>query len=148
VALYDKCRIQNRLVALAKAGPFYPVTYDVTTKVATVSATALAAAQIDALANETACRFVPSKLNRRSLVHERDGWTFELRIQLQSECVLEAFEDAILQDPPKLLKDPANGLNYQVRLLLVDSRVTHPIQQEASTGTHVIYTFAAERTPA
>jgi len=143
--LFDRVRIQNALVAEALTGPFYAVTYDATTKVATGDVNTPITPT--AIANEVDASFEPAVLHRRGYRRERQTWTFELRLQFQREAVLEAFEDRMLLSPPILPRDPASGLPAQITLNLRGSRIQHPVQQEAPTGSFVIYTFEATRSP-
>lgn len=151
---FYRTEIQNALVAAAMAGVFPIVSYDPTTHVAStsyVSGDLLAVgswvAPVAALANEINGSFEEARLQRRKYQLDRTNWTFQLKLEFNREVVLELFEDSLRVTPPRVLRDPTNGLTNQVTLRLIDVVPTHPIQQESSTGTKAVYRFEARITP-
>lgn len=142
--LFDRIRIQNKLVELAKAGPFYPVSYANGDSSAN---TAQTVAPSSAIANEVSASFSQAVRNRMRDMRERTEWQFQLLIGFDQEVVCEAFERALTDNPVKLLRDPNNSLKQQVTLELRDAEYRHPVQQEGRTGTFVTYTFEARLSP-
>ena len=135
-------RIQNKLIDLAEAGPFYGVSYESRRPIVSLQADTT---PIHIKALETGSEFDQPDLNRQSFIRERSNWTWELRLQFKTEVNLEAFEELIAAEPPVLL---STSSLRQVTLLLEKSDPEHPVQQQASQGTQVVYTFEAHLSPA
>lgn len=140
---YDRLRIQSALIDLGRAGPFYEVTYDPDTKKPEVGSAVTPTVYV----NEIAAQFTEAEVNRRSLKQDRDGWLFSLMLTFDGEALLEAFEKAWCENPPKLARDAVNGLNHNVILLLTQAAYSHPIQHDGPHGTQVTYTVEADLSP-
>ncbi len=146
MAQFNRIRVQEALIAAAKAGVFYPVSYDPDTQVPTVDE-ANPATPHTTLANEVGTNFERAVRHRMTNKRERATWSFQLRLKFSQEVLLEVFEDALSANPIQLPAVPAEGLR-QVMLELEDSDPTHPVQQESTAGTQVVYNFKASLSPA
>lgn len=140
--LFNRIRIQNKLIEEAKAGPFYAVSYDATTRVASADPNTVIAPS-SAVANEISAQFGEGQ-NHRTFQIDRENWLFQLKVGFDQEVVLEGFENRMLT-PVKLARDTANQLDQQATLVLVAVDYQHPTQQ-ANNGTFAVYTFAARLT--
>lgn len=142
---YQRTRIQLALMNAANAGTFYPVSYDVNTKLPSVDDAASVQPQT-VLANELTASFGEPVRNRRAEYRERGDWTFELRLEFNQEVVLERFEESLESEPIKLARDDLTGLR-QVTLELEDADYSHPTMQGSAKGTRVAYRFNARVSP-
>lgn len=141
----QRTRIQNELVRQAQQGTFYRTSYDPQTKLAVVDE-GQPVVPAEALSNETESSFGTPRRHRISDRLERLSWQFELRVRFNQEVTLEHFERSLIEDPPVLAKDADCGY-LQVRLILRETRPTHPYQQESSAGTQAIFIFDALQSP-
>lgn len=130
-----KIEIQNALVALAKAGTFYKVTY--TDGVASIGA-ALSAGDIHAVANEISSSWTGNKRDGIMLSRVRSNWMFTLLLKFPVEVTLEAFEQSLANDIPTVTDADNKPL---AKVALLSTVVTHPSQQGASNGTVATLTF-------
>lgn len=80
----------------------------------------------------------------RELRQEREGWAWLLIVRFDTEAIMEDFESALLRAPLVVPRDPGNGVDTQVTLLLEASEYEHPPRGGASNGTLVRYRFLAE----
>lgn len=141
---YLRTEIQKLLVTTAMAATFPSITYD-TNHVPQVGANVQPA---EALANEIDSDFGIAELQRRSYQRDITRWVFELRLNFNQEVLLEEFQAALLRSPPRIDKDPANGIMRSVLLDLTRCTPVHPVQQQPSAGTHAVCTFEARLSPA
>lgn len=137
----DFVRIQNKLVDLGRAGPFYAVAYGADGK-------ATAGAAVDpseVVVNEVASSFGLPERSRRGYQLDRGAWTWELRLGFNQDVLLEQFERAVLGSPIQLPANKALG-ERQVSLELQSVQHQHPPQQGAKT-TKVTYLVNARLWP-
>ncbi|MCP4897879.1 MAG: hypothetical protein GY906_12980 [bacterium] len=146
MAEFNRTRVQKVLTDAAKAGTFYPVSYDSDTQDPIVD-DINPVFPTSVLVNEVGTTFDTPQLNRQTGRRERVTWAYQLRLKFNQEVLLEVFEDAMSENPIKLPSVPADGLR-QMTLELEGSDPTHPVQQEPSTGTQVVYNFEASLSPA
>lgn len=139
----EKTRIQNELISLAKAGDFYAVNYDPTTKLALDidPETDDKIVPASVLCNEIHSSFEMDTRNGRRHSLARNSWIFDLMIGFHQEVNLEFFENSLIDPTILIPADPANDLP-QVRLLLDHVSPDHPQTQEAPKGTKAVLTFA------
>lgn len=83
----------------------------------------------------------------RSIKQDRVQWRWQLILDFCEEVSPDLFEQTLLDDPIKVLRDPAQGLNRQATLKLIDASYTHPPRIGASNGTRIVYHFNAELSP-
>lgn len=142
----DRIRIQNKLVEVALAGTYRPVTYNADTQMASADEGS-SVTPAGAIANETRSTWSASAArNRREYVHDRASWRFVMFILFDQEVTLEEFERSLVNQPIRLLRDDALGVR-QVTLHLIESEYDHAAQQESATGTKVRYYFEADLSP-
>jgi hypothetical protein len=98
-------------------------------------------------ANEVRSAFGIDERYGREFRQERLAWAWLLKVRFDTEVILEEFEHALLRSPLVVLRDPGNGIDQQVRLLLEESVIEHPPRGGASNGTEVTYRFTAELCP-
>lgn len=142
----NKVRVQNALIDAAMAGatrPFYAVTYDSSQKLALAAGPTLVLPK-EALANEVRTEFGQAERFRRYNRHERQVWTWELRLGFDQEVVCEEFEESLADQPIVLPSDTILGY-AQITLAFQTADYSHPPTQSARTGTKVTYTFEAQR---
>lgn len=140
----NKVRIQNKIIALAKAGRFFKVTYDPVTGLANDVNSGTDAVQppASALANEIQQNFsIDSQMGRKRILR-RDSWVFQLLCRWDSEVTVEFFEKDLLDPLPTLPDDEALGLE-DVTLLLNRTEVEHPPTQNSANGSAAKFTFEA-----
>ena len=142
-ATLDTVRIQNKLVDLGKAGPFYRATYDGAGKKVVDETTAIV--PVTVLANEVAATFDMSPVNKRDYVLDRQTWSWLLKLSFSCEVTGEAFESALMDNPPILAKDTAH--KRQVILKLVRLTPKHPPTQDPGQGSQLDYAFEVQSTP-
>lgn len=140
----QRIRIQQALIALAKEGNFFPVSYDQDNAPIQVNpSTDQPLAPVSVFCNEVPTTvFEPDPTMGRKLAFHRLTWRFELRCIWDREVTLDTFEQFLADDPPVLAADSDTGLG-QVRLTLVRSDPTHPITQQPSSGTSCVFSFEA-----
>lgn len=137
----DFVRVQNKLVDLGRAGPFYSVSYAADGK-------ATAGAAIDpaeVVANEVSSSFGLPERSRREYRLDRSNWAWELRLGFNQDVLLEEFEKAVLRAPIQLVANKALG-ERQISLELQSVQLAHPTQQGAKT-TKVTYLINARLWP-
>lgn len=131
----SKERIQNKILELGKAGPYYAVSYDPTTGVAAADEGANIA-PASCTTNETRALFGPAHTKQ---YESRDVkvWSFELRVAFDREVTLEKFLTNLADRPPILPMDTVTG-QRQVTLNLAGFALlnAHPPQQQPARGTH------------
>jgi len=98
-------------------------------------------------ANEVRGAFGIDDRYGREYRQERQGWAWLLVMRFDTEVSLEGFETALLRSPLSIARDPLDGRDEQVRLLLEDVAYEHPPRGGASNGTKVTYRFVAELCP-
>lgn len=137
----NRIRIQNKLIEIAEAGIFYPVSYKERKADSIDELHARRVSPSSVRANETVSSFEVDEKYRRELRLARTGWTFQLILQFDSEVVLEDFEESLQVSPPNLAADSDSGQRSAI-LLVEDAQYEHPPQSEGRGGTEVKYTFA------
>ncbi len=140
----NKVRIQNKLIALAKAGRFFKVTYDKNTGLANDVDPGVDTIQPPAsvLANEIQQTFGIDSRHGRKQILRRDSWVFQVLVQWQSEVTVEFFEEDLLDPIPILDDDKVNNLE-DATLLLNRTEVVHPPTQSSANGSQAKFTFEA-----
>lgn len=144
MAAFDRTRIQTALRTFIATVKFWPVTYVAGAPV--VDTTAGAEQTPTLFVNETSSTFDTNSTNRQTLKQQKSNWLFQATLDFNKEVVLEVFEKLWERTPPKLARDPTNGLDRAVILRLRDATYSHAVQQEG-TGTRATYTFEAELSP-
>lgn len=144
-SLLEKIRVQNALIALGQAGPFYAVSYDKDTKLATEIDVLVdpAVAPAHVAANETSSAFAEDVRYGRSYRWARSGWTWQLACHFNQEVTGWRAEEEWRSSPPILARDEANGLTHQVTLLLQSASYEHPIKQGPHSGSRFTFIFEA-----
>jgi hypothetical protein len=130
--------IHDKLIEVAKAGPFYPVKELGETM--TVGTTAVAP---KIYARESSSSFGPA-INHRTRVLDRDDWEWILVLKFQTQVTAEAFEEAWMSGLPVVA---STADNRQVTLELVDAAYAHPERGQPSQGTTISYTVRAQIGP-
>jgi len=140
----QRVRIQRALIAAAKAGAFFAITYasGVPNQVDPSTATSIPPSSV--LCNEIpSTAFDVDPKQGRRLARRRTTWNFELLCRWDVEVSLETFEQSLLDRPFTLPPDNANRLG-QVRLNLLRSEPSHPVFGKPSVGTLCKFFFQAE----
>ena len=140
----QRLRIQRKLVSIAKDTEFPVVTYGDDGSPNAVNDKEFIKPSTPILCNETQSVFAEDERYRRGDIQTRQQWTYALRMKFDREVLLEFFEEALLADPPVVERDDENGFP-QATLRLIQSEVSHPVQQGAASGTIVEFTFEAEQ---
>lgn len=146
MALSNKTRIQQALMALGRAGPYYQVNYAAggsdPVQVETTGATPTPTQDPSSVAcNEINCSFEVDQRYGRSEKRDRTVWTFNLICKFDREVTSEFAEEIWTDNPPTLPRDASNGLRQAV-LQLTDAVYQHPTRR-GSSGTLVTFTFEA-----
>lgn len=138
----DRIRIQNFIKQLVLYGKFYSVTYDVTTKLANpIDSITSIAHPAEVVVNETNSVFDDEpKEKRGGFIRRRAAWSFDAIVAFNTEVTTEPFEKSILEPTPVLEADPTAGLS-RARIVLDKAFYKHPVQQNPSLGTQVIFAF-------
>ncbi len=89
----------------------------------------------------------PVNHRRTSDRREVIGWVWRLQIQFNAAVSTEEFEAELLTNIPRIPRDPTNGLDRQVDLLLEEAEYQNPVTQQPAQGTRVTYRFTAQLTP-
>lgn len=139
----EKVRVQNKLIDMGLAGPYYAITYNTSQKA--VRGAVVQPAEV--LANEVSANFGLPERNRRSYRDDRLEWLWELRLSFNQEVTLEEFEQTIMA-APILLPADKNAGNRQVSLHFRSVSYIHPPTQSPRTGTKVTYLMNARLWPA
>lgn len=96
--------------------------------------------------NEIAARWFPAAVNHLTKrQRERQVWRWELILQFDRQVNLEAFEDSLGTDPPRVLRDDEHDRQIELRLDSVS--YVHPPQNQPTNGTRATYTFDVVATP-
>lgn len=136
----DHVRIQNKLVELGQAGPFYACSY--------ANRLLVQGAQIqpqEVLANQVGSAFGAPERNRRAFQFDRVDWTWELRLGFGEDAIMEAFEKNLNQNPIQLPANKAQG-ERQISLSIASVQYQHAPQQGAK-GFKVVYLINARLWP-
>lgn len=136
--------IQNKLCDVIDASKFYEVTYTPGTgrPIAYNPDTAPSIEPDSVRTNEIAERFGPDTDYGQSLILKPVAWTFVLYLDWNNkEIDLSAFEKGLMMNPPHI---DAQGNDRSVDLYVLSKEVSHPVQQDASTGTQAKFLFQAE----
>lgn len=139
----QRTRIQKALVDLVKDETFPQISYNPDGSPREPDDQRVSRPEQPILCNETQSVFSQDERHRRGDVQRRDSWLFSLKMTFKTEVLMEIFEDNLVADPPVLEADKDKGLP-QVVLRLVQTDVSHPVQQGASVGTQAEFTFEAE----
>lgn len=140
--------IQNKLVELASTFPFPVYRYQPSKTGQQRCLTGQIAKAAAAIAWEESTVFgEPVHHRRTSDRRERLTWTWRLHVQFNASVSLEEFEALLVTDYPVIPRDPTNGLDRQVDLLLEDAEYQNPVTQQAAQGTRVTYRFTAQLSP-
>jgi len=138
----DKIRIQNALLALIEAGPYFPVNYPPGSKIAS---------DVDPLidtpyppdsaqTNEIDAGFEVDPRYGRALILDRPQWLWLAKVKFNREITAYHAEEAWQGDPLIL---PKTTDFRQATLILQRATYGHPIKQSAHNGTLIEFTFAA-----
>lgn len=141
--------IQQKLVELAMAFKFPTLTH-AKTAVGAKRCTQLAQRVKPAAAlawAESAVFAEPVEHRRTGTRREIIGWVWRLQVQFNGAVSLEEFEKTLLDPYPRVPRDPDNGLDRQVDLLLEEAEYQTPVTQQPAQGTRVVYRFTAQLTP-
>lgn len=144
----DSQRIQNKLIDIGRAGPFYAVTFDANGKIAvTLSApdTPVTVTPAEVLAMDLSSQYGLPERNRRTYRLDRQEWIWELRLGFNGAVYLERFEQTWAGNPLLLPADKTNSLRG-VSLELKSVGYVHPPAQGPKT-TKVTYTLNARLWP-
>lgn len=139
----DKVRVQNAILGLLQAGPYYAVTYSPTTKFAenidTASATPITPAS--AVANEKAATFEIDQRHRRDLKFDRTSWAWVGIVKFNREVTAHAAEEAWSTDPLVLPRSTGDDPFRQATIHLIASSYQHPIKQGGYSGSLIEFSF-------
>jgi hypothetical protein len=141
--------IQQRLVALAGDFSFRELQYQpaaVGAKRCTQPGGCRKAAAVVAWP-EAAVFGDPVEHRRTSNRREMLQWTWRLQLQFNAAVSLEEFENALLFEVPRIPRNPSEGRDRQVDLLLEEAEYQNPVMQQPAQGTRVTYRFTAQFTP-
>ncbi len=141
--------IQNLLVSTARNFKF-PIVHYRPAPVGSLRCTdpARVASPKSAVAYESQAVFAEPVRNRRNATRrELTGWVWILVVQFDAPVSLEEFHDLLCDSHPVILRDPENGINRQVDLLLDEAEIQTPVQQQPAQGTRVTYRFTAQLSP-
>lgn len=147
----DSVRIQNKLIDLGMAGPFYAYTFDPTTKKQAITMTTdpvpvpVTVTPAEVLAFDLSGTFGFPERNRRTYRLDRQDWIWELRLGFNGAAYLERFEQNWNENPLLLPADKTNGLRG-VSLELRSVGYVHPPTQ-GPKATKVTYTLNARLWP-
>lgn len=141
--------IQNKLVSLATAFSFATITYrpSPTGQQRCTEATKCAKPAAAVAWPESAVFGDPPRHHRASDRREVIGWIWKLQVQFNQNVSLEEFEKSLLDNIPRIPRDPTKGLDRQVDLLLEEAEYQNPVTQQQAQGTRVTYRFTAQLTP-
>lgn len=139
----QRTRIQTELINRAKAGKFFEVSYNKTTKVPN-NVDILTAPVIEPSAvfcNEIEQQFGVDRKYGRDLKLKSVSWVFDLLVEFSNKEVTdEVFKKSLSDSVPLLANDQANDFEA-VMLVLIAAVYEHPVTQQPSTGTKIRYTF-------
>lgn len=144
MAEFYRFEIQKEILRLLRAGPFYKVNYDATTKAPTTDEVHVTP---EVVVNEVSSGFDNAVLNKREHAMERTGWQFQAMVGFNCEVIAEAFERSVTRPIPKLPRDASVGRPQQVDIRLISAAYEHPVQQDGSSGSRISYVFEARLSP-
>lgn len=128
----ERVKIQAFIIGLAKAGSFNNVTYDKTSDLPIYNVVTAATLK-SVRCNETGSSFERDSFNGRKLAGRRSSWRFSLLLEFDGEVDLSNFEQTLLDPLPRVPDFP------HMVLQLSSVSVTHPPQQQPSSGTKAEY---------
>lgn len=138
-------RIQRLLVQLGHDGPYFRRTYEKSGLLKAIVSDENKVSPTTVIAQEEGSSFDEARLYRQSDRRERRRWRWTLQLAFAEEVSLEAFEESLCNDPPKLERDAENV--RQVRIALVSADYRHPPHQDPKNGTTATLRFEAELSP-
>src|SRR5687767_5447889 len=94
MAELNKIRVQQKLVEIGLAGPYYQVAYDANEADDVDPETAEVVAPVSAQANEVASGWDTDTQYGRNKVQGRTNWEWRLQLSFSKEVTLEAAEEA------------------------------------------------------
>lgn len=120
---------------------FFHVTYDKDTGLRTTAVTFETPETV--LVREVSCSFIEARSNRRTpRLREREDWRWEATVAFDNQVSVEEFEAAMTATPIFLQR--TGQLDQQVVVFLEETEVSHPTEQQGSTGTRVSFRFVAQ----
>lgn len=136
----DKIRIQNALLALIEAGPYFAVDYPAGSKIASDVDPLIDTPIVppSAQVNELDAGFEVDTRYGRSLVLDRPQWLWLGKVKFDREVTAYHAEELWQADPPILVKTTDFR---QATLVLQRTTYGHPIKQSAHNGTLIEFTF-------
>lgn len=134
--------IHDLLVTTGANGAFTQAVYSVARPSLLTSGAAISPQSVEA--NEIRGAFGIDERFGREYRQERQGWAWLLVLRFGTEAIMEEFEETLMRSPLLIPRDPGNGIDRQVRLLLEESAYEHPPRGGASNGSEVTYRFVAE----
>lgn len=139
----EKIRIQNALIVLGQAGPFYAVTYDPTTKLAADIEIGVDPTVTPpwVISNEIQAEFDPDPRHGRDRKLRRMSWSWILICRFNEEVTPFEAEWLWLNSPPILPRTA--DFPEQVTLDLLRTTYTHPTTQSSYSGSQIEFTFEA-----
>jgi hypothetical protein len=133
-----RTQLQNAILALAKAGKFYPVVYDPASGQARLEETPCKPKT--ALVNEVSSDFDKDVRYGRAEAAMRIRWVFDLFLEFPREVSLVDFEESLLNPIPRVnisTEGPWETAAVRIRQSIVE----HPPQQSADSGTKARIVF-------
>lgn len=140
-----KTAIERALCDAAQLGTFLAITRDVDDPCDVTEGLQIQPASIET--NEVSSVYAVEGRYGRDYKQDRRQWQWLLILRFHEEAITEPFEKSLLDQPIVIPRDVANGIDRQLRLLLLDSRVEHPPREGASNGTEITFRFQAELCP-
>jgi hypothetical protein len=140
----DAERIQNKLIDLGTAGPFYAISYTAAGKLV-VTNPLVTVTPAEVLAEDLSSVYGLPERNRRSYRLDRQEWLWELRLGFNGAVYTERFEQNWAANPLLLPADKTNSLRG-VSLELKSVGYVHPPKHGPKT-TKVTYTLNARLWP-
>lgn len=138
----QRLRIQNAMVAAAKAGTFYFIQYLPATGAAKdINPATDGIAPVSAFANEATSSFEVDGNYGRGYKLKRSAWNFRLEVNFSREVTAEYFEKSLCEDPITLPRDNDKDLDQAV-LLLSRTAASHPVQHMPDGGSRFVFDFA------
>lgn len=145
-SLLQKERIQNALVDLGKAGPYYAVSFDPDTGHATADES-VSVAPTSAYADEVSASFQPAHNRIEKPQLDWRNWMFALDLQFSERVTIEPFANKLSQTPPVLAGDFPAGQRQVTLILNSFDKLVHPPQQQPQTGTKARLLIEARLSP-
>ena len=85
--------------------------------------------------------------DKRTYRRDRTTWIWTLELTFKGEVTLGQFEIALIQSPPRVLRDRAAGRDQQVTLDLIGSAYQPPPEGQPAGGMRATFRFNATLTP-